>query len=528
VHATIPLKINYQGRLSTSQGIPSNGSYKIEFRIYDDPTAGNLKWSETDDPISVANGVFSVMMGSNTPVDNTVFDGTVRYLELWVGISGGSTEKLSPRFAMVSVPNAYISEKAYGVIGATITSANIVDGTISTTDLASDFYNAFVSKTGSIVTGNIGVSGYLRISTTSIIEGQKLLLKSANVENSIEIQGANTDAQFLFQDPNDYAYSMGIDYSDSSKFKINYGSTIGENTHFVMNSAGNVGIHTASPAAPLEIFAVAGCTSPSYPAGTVAGFLMNADPGNWSHIAVISGNNGVSCINLGDKDDPNIGQVIYVQGNNAMYFTANAGYRAYLDSVEQFGIATLPDTKFRMAGSLRVDSTLELDYNTTAANSTGLYIYVGDNTNVRSDYYYVVVESAGDGLVVYRKGGTKCAHVNSSSGWVAGCSREIKHDIVPLLPEEYLNLRNMIKNQPLYSYKRDDVPDEPEVGFISEETSDIMGSDGNGITYSKTLGYLSAVVKIQDAKLKQRADKIDQLRKELKELDVKLTELEKQ
>src|SRR5688572_27428575 len=52
--------LNFQGRLKTASGsIVPDGNYNLEFKIYDDATAGSLLWTETrttTDKVRVANG----------------------------------------------------------------------------------------------------------------------------------------------------------------------------------------------------------------------------------------------------------------------------------------------------------------------------------------------------------------------------------------------------------------------------------------------------------------------------------------
>ena len=46
--AELPGKINYQARLTdTDSGERLEGSYDLEFRLYDSATEGDLLWSET-------------------------------------------------------------------------------------------------------------------------------------------------------------------------------------------------------------------------------------------------------------------------------------------------------------------------------------------------------------------------------------------------------------------------------------------------------------------------------------------------
>ncbi|WP_416864900.1 MAG: hypothetical protein ACMVP2_20575 [Imperialibacter sp.] len=68
-----------------------------------------------------------------------------------------------------------------------------------------------------------------------------------------ELQIDNADISFLFHDPGDIIYSMGVDVSDSRKFKIGNGAGIGDNTFFTMTTDGKIGIGESSPNAKLEV-----------------------------------------------------------------------------------------------------------------------------------------------------------------------------------------------------------------------------------------------------------------------------------
>lgn len=88
--SNVPHLINYQGRLTNTNGNPLNGSYNLTFRIYDAETAGNLLWEETHTGTVIQKGVFSLMLGSVVNLD-LPFD-TQYFLEIKVG-----TEVMSPR-----------------------------------------------------------------------------------------------------------------------------------------------------------------------------------------------------------------------------------------------------------------------------------------------------------------------------------------------------------------------------------------------------------------------------------------------
>jgi hypothetical protein len=101
-----PRLLNYQGYLTDDQGIPiTNPSLSMTFSIYDALTSGNLKWTETQTSVDVNKGVFSVLLGSVTPMPDSVFtNSSDRWLELIV-----DAQTFTPRTRITSVGYAYTS-----------------------------------------------------------------------------------------------------------------------------------------------------------------------------------------------------------------------------------------------------------------------------------------------------------------------------------------------------------------------------------------------------------------------------------
>jgi hypothetical protein len=71
--ADAPKLVNYQGRLTNASGTPLAGTYSVQFTIYDAPSVGNSKWTETQNVTTDANGLFAVLLGSITSLRDTVF-----------------------------------------------------------------------------------------------------------------------------------------------------------------------------------------------------------------------------------------------------------------------------------------------------------------------------------------------------------------------------------------------------------------------------------------------------------------------
>jgi hypothetical protein len=109
----VPQLIGYQGRLTDAASNPLTGQFDMRFCLYAEPTDGTALWCEThaavnDTPILVSDGVFSVLLGSVTPIPESAFD----ELELYLGVKVESDDEMTPRRRVVSVGYAYRAEEA--------------------------------------------------------------------------------------------------------------------------------------------------------------------------------------------------------------------------------------------------------------------------------------------------------------------------------------------------------------------------------------------------------------------------------
>ena len=107
VMAEVPQLINYQGRLTDSDGDPvPNAPYSIVFTIYDHTSTAI--WQETHASVTTSDGLFNVLLGAGDhsgygDLDESIFSDSVR----WLGIKVGEDPEIQPRTQFVSVPYAY-------------------------------------------------------------------------------------------------------------------------------------------------------------------------------------------------------------------------------------------------------------------------------------------------------------------------------------------------------------------------------------------------------------------------------------
>src|SRR3989337_76851 len=107
VYADIPKLINFQGRLTDAGGkfVP-DGNYSLTFRIYTDSTGGSAKWTEAQ-VVPVSKGLFNVILGSITPVPDSIFN----YPNVWLGIQVALDPEMTPRQRLSSLGYAYRGAK---------------------------------------------------------------------------------------------------------------------------------------------------------------------------------------------------------------------------------------------------------------------------------------------------------------------------------------------------------------------------------------------------------------------------------
>jgi len=105
-------QINYQARLLDAYGRRVNATVDLTFTIYD--ASNNVLWTESQPGVVVQDGVYSVILGSQTPIPASVFSQNNIALEL--GIDG---ETMAPR--------QQITASAYALVARTIMGSNVFE-----------------------------------------------------------------------------------------------------------------------------------------------------------------------------------------------------------------------------------------------------------------------------------------------------------------------------------------------------------------------------------------------------------------
>jgi hypothetical protein len=135
---------DYQGRLSDG-GNPANGSYDLQFRLFDALTSGSqIASTLVREDVVVTNGVFGVSLDFGA----AAFPGANRWLEIGVrpGTSTGAFTTLSPLQPITSSPYAVKSLYAATADGLSAACVSCVTS------------SQIASVDGSVITGTVPVS----------------------------------------------------------------------------------------------------------------------------------------------------------------------------------------------------------------------------------------------------------------------------------------------------------------------------------------------------------------------------------
>ena len=95
-----PATLTYEGFLEQGEFVVDS-FFDITFRLYDGPGAVVPLWEETQFDVEVTGGFFSVVLGSQEPLDPALFD-----QPLFLGVQVGADPEVAPRVALTGVSHA--------------------------------------------------------------------------------------------------------------------------------------------------------------------------------------------------------------------------------------------------------------------------------------------------------------------------------------------------------------------------------------------------------------------------------------
>jgi hypothetical protein len=197
--AAPPKTISYQGYLKDGTGVPVTSATNITFKLYSSTRAeSGALWNESKS-VTPANGVYSVVLGTGTPLDPLPFD-----VQYFLGVTVGGGSELTPRQSLSYSPYAFRALQSDNVSTASQIVSTVPTGTpplqVSSTTLVPNL-NAdmvdgkhaaeFVLKAGDTMTGslNLTANGLVVGTDQLVVSGGKMGIGTTSPSDLLEVSG---------------------------------------------------------------------------------------------------------------------------------------------------------------------------------------------------------------------------------------------------------------------------------------------------------------------------------------------------
>lgn len=128
---SIPLSITYQGYLTNAAGQPVDAQPNITFTLY--RADNSVVWTETHENVPVTKGIYSVVLGSISPLNALPFNE-----QYYLGVKVGDDPEMTPKQPLSSVGNAFRSATTDGFRSGAVATESISDGAVSLDKLSND------------------------------------------------------------------------------------------------------------------------------------------------------------------------------------------------------------------------------------------------------------------------------------------------------------------------------------------------------------------------------------------------------
>jgi hypothetical protein len=527
----------YQGRLNDGAN-PANGAYDLTFTLFNALSGGATLGATNVDDLVISNGLFTVTLDYGAQ-----FDGNARWLQIAVrpGASTGDYTNLAPRQALLPAPYAIYAASA-GTGGGGIWSLN---GTNA-------YYNG----------GAVGV-GTASPDTRFTVAGAGIY----NNPTAAAITLNNTTAARRWE-----WHALDDGRMQLADFTL-------AATRLVINTLGEVGIGTATPANKLTVFSsgfgiehtdgtvrlATYLNSAGGQLGTITDhklhfFVSNGLP---SMTIDTTGNVGIGTatparkltvsttgyglehtdgtVRLGTYVNANGGWLGTISNHQLHFFVNDALPSMTVDTGGNIGIGTtLPSAKLEVAGDTRINGRVSL--NTAGSSSTTMLIRArpGDT------FPFFVQDSASGNIFTMSVGTPNIVSVvgnlqvfgdasksQGGTSWGTFSDRRLKQDV-----RGYeTGLNEVLQLRPVRFHYRDDAKlslssTHEEVGFIAQDVREVIpeavteGPDGYLKLKADPIHWaaINAIRQLNE-KLEQKAAEVQALRKELVELKEIVTKL---
>jgi hypothetical protein len=261
-HAAPSTNLNFQARLHHTNGdIVPDGSYSIEFNIYNAASGGFAIWDETRS-VSVRNGYFSVNLGSVS-----AFSSSINWSEeKWLTMNVEGDGEMDPRIKLTAIPYAFQASKLKVTDGGNI-------GTLQFATLTDDRTITLPNATGVVCLEESANCGFATGSGAAILQG-------GNAFDEVAVLGTTDNYALSFITNNTEAMHIAVDG------KVGIGT---DDPSEVLTVNGNIGMSNSE-------FFIGSLASGGVLGTSALGYGDNIDPQSNGGVAI---GGGVATGNIG-------------------------------------------------------------------------------------------------------------------------------------------------------------------------------------------------------------------------------------